>query len=414
MGRIWFVMVVVVFGVTALTVSAQEKGSDTETVVKGNSDFAVSLYSKLKEKEAGNLFFSPYSISVALAMTYAGARGDTAAQMEKVLDFTLGQEKLHSAFSALSDTMKIQKQEGIELSIANALWGQTGYIFLDDFLDVVKKFYGAGLRQVDFAGDTEGARQTINKWVEEQTKEKIKELIKKNVITPLTRLVLTNAIYFKGDWAIKFDKNLTKDADFTQASGEKVKVPTMFLAHLRSKIKNLKFKYGEDDALQILEMPYVGEKVSMVVLLPKKADGLADVEKNLNSENLNKWVASLSIREVNVYLPRFKVTCEFGLNEVLKEMGMPDAFDESKADFSGMNGKKNLFIQAVVHKAYVDVNEEGTEAAAATAVIVGTKSVPQEPPTFRADHPFIFLIKENSTGSILFIGRVMNPKEAEK
>jgi serpin B len=392
-------------------VFAQENAAPEKQVAKGNTEFALDLYGKLKDdedKKGKNIFFSPFSISSALAMTYAGARGNTAKQMADVLHFD-DDQKLHPAFAALINKLDVGKQKGLELNIANALWGQQGYRFLDEFVALNNKNYGAGLKTVDFKDATEEARQTINKWVEKQTKDKIKDLFKPGVLGPLTRLVLTNAIYFKGDWVKKFDKRLTKNQNFFVTANKKVRTPMMTF----SRSSELEFNYTQTENAQILKLPYKGDKLSMVILLPKKVDGLADLEKALSPENLDKWLTGMRGTKLDVYLPKFKMTCEFDLKRTLEYMGMPDAFAPAKADFSGMIGRRELFIQAVVHKAFVDVNEEGTEAAAATAVEV-TKGIPKPPPVFRADHPFLFLIRDKVTDSILFMGRVVNPAENEK
>ncbi|GAI76663.1 unnamed protein product, partial [marine sediment metagenome] len=262
--------------------------------------------------------------------------------------------------------------------------------------------YDGRLSEVDFAGATETARKTINAWVEKKTKDKIKELLKPGVLNRLTRLVLTNAIYFKGNWDSQFEKARTQPAPFTLTDGKKVNVPMMNQTE--------KFKYTEAESFQALELPYVDNELSMVILLPKETDGLSDFEKTLTAGNLSEWLGKLRKRKVIVSVPKFRMTSQFSLAAVLKSMGMTDAFVPDAADFSGMNGKRDLFISAVIHKAYVEVNEEGTEAAAATGVVIGVTSMPARPPVFRADHPFLFLIRDNRTGSILFIGRVMNPK----
>ena len=365
-----------------------------------NNAFALALYAKLRAEDQGNLFLSPYSISTALAMTYAGAKGKTAAEMAEVLHFTVPQEQLHPGFAAL--TAKLHgdiKKEGYQLRIANRLWGQAGYHFLPTFLQVTRDHYGAELAQVDFAQDTEAARHTINAWVEEKTEEKIKDLLAQGVLDSGTTLVLTNAIYFKGDWQRKFEAKATKDAPFLLTPQKKVTVPMMR--------QRGKFAYGVVGNVQVLELPYVGKDLSMFVLLPKEVDGLADLEKSLSEETLNTWTSGLREQTVEVLLPKFKMTSGFRLEKVLGAMGMPLAFSD-KADFSGMTGQRGLFISAVIHKAFIDVNEEGTEAAAATAVVMRAPAPPN--PIFRADHAFLFLIRDNRTGSILFLGRMMNPK----
>jgi len=373
---------------------------DTKTVAEGNTAFALDLYGKLKEKE-GNLFFSPYSISTALAMTYAGARGNTEKQMAEVFHFTLDQKVLHPAFAHLEAQLNaFQEKEGIELSVANALWAQKDHIFLREFLDLTKKNYGAVLNFLDFKRAYEAARLKINAWVEEKTRNKIKDLIKPGVLNSLTRLVLTNAIYFKGNWESQFKKSKTEEAPFWLAPDKSIEVPTM--------TQKQKFRYMENDSLQMLELPYAGNELSMIVLLPKKVDGLLHLEAALTVKNLTTWMDLLREREIMVFLPKFKMASQFNLGHTLASMGMPDAFDPS-ADFSGMDGTKMLYISAVIHKAFVDVNEEGTEAAAATAVAMKLLSMPAPPPVFRADHPFVFLIRHNPSESILFLGRVVNP-----
>jgi serpin B len=244
--------------------------------------------------------------------------------------------------------------------VANRLWGQAGYNFLPEYLRVTEEQYGAGLGQVDFIRQTEAARKTINTWVEEQTKEKIQNLIPEGVLNELTRLVLTNAIYFKGDWASQFDKEATEEAPFHLTEEKTVDVPLMF--------QREEFRYGAVEGLQVLELPYVGDELSMLILLPEAVDGLAALEKELTPENLETWTKALRKQKVEVFLPRFRMTSEFNLTDVLQSMGMASAFDPDQADFSGMIGRRELFISAVVHKAFVDVNEEGTEAAAATGV----------------------------------------------
>lgn len=393
--------------------------SYTEIVVKGGNDFALELYAKLAEQQEGNMFFSPYSISTALAMTYAGAHGRTETQMADVLHFptaastqtgakppsgsTRDHKQFHSTFCTITKSLNARGEKGAyELIVANALWSQKGYGFLRKFLELIEASYGGKLNEVDFINAAESARQRINAWVEEKTKGKIKDLIAKGVLSSMTRLVLTNAIYFKGNWASQFQEEQTRDAPFTLLDGEKIVVPMMN--------QTGEFKYMERGDFQVLELPYVDEELSMIIFLPKKFDGLGELEKTLTNENLSKWMAKTHKQKVIVSIPKFKMTSQFALAEVLMSMGMTDAFS-TNADFSGMNGKRDLFISAVIHKAYVDVNEEGTEAAAATAVVVGVTSVPPEPtPVFRADHPFVFVIRDNQSESILFIGRVAKPK----
>lgn len=397
---LYYVVLITVFlACQEITVYGSDK-TDKEIVVEGNNVFVFDLYAQLKEED-GNLFFSPYSISTALAMTYAGARGNTATQMADVLHFDLPQDRLPLLFSELiQDLYTTPEESGYQLNIANALWGQQGELFLKEFLSLIKQSYRGGFYEVDFAKKGENARQTINKWVEEKTQDKIKELILPPDLTPLTMLVLTNAIYFKGYWSSQFKKENTKDTPFKLITGEEVDTPIMY--------QKAEFNYAEDDITQILEMSYIGNKLSMIILLPKKENGLKQLEGRFTIENFRSWISMLREQEVNVWVPKFKVTSRFYLEEILKEMGMSDAFSCPPADFSGMIRRKDLFISHVIHKAFVDVNEEGTEAAAATAVVV-MKGISM-PKTFKADHPFIFMIRDNRSGSILFLGRVMDPR----
>ena len=382
--------------------TAEDSAPDpnVQELAVANNQFAIDLYGQLRT-EPGNLFFSPNSISTALAMTYAGAESSTAGQMAEVLHFELPEDRLHPAFSGLLGRLN-SKKKGIEVRAANRLWGQKGYTFLPAYLQTTRDQYGAELGQVDFVQQTEAARQTINTWVQDQTNDKIKDLIPAGVLNNMTRLVLTNAIYFKGNWEHQFDKEATQSAPFHVSADEKVEVPMMF--------QKEKFAHGTVDDVQLLKLPYVGKDFSMLVLLPKAVDGLPALEQKLTIENLNKWMAVLEEKKVDVYLPKFKLTSEFSLDGVLAKMGMTDAFSPEQADFSGMTGNKELYISAVVHKAFVDVNEEGTEAAAATGVVVAVSSV-QIIPTFAAYPTFLFLIRDNQTNSILFMGRVTNPKE---
>jgi len=399
------VFILILLGIISIlpksAVFAQEN-PDLQALVKGNNAFALDLYAQLKNEE-GNLFLSPYSISTALAMTFAGARENTEKQMADVLHFTLGQRRLHSTFSSLETQLKDYVKEGIELNIANALWLQTGYNFLKDFLELTEEHYDAGLNHVDFAKDSEAARKKINIWVEQKTNDRIQKLIKPGMINVLTRLVLTNAIYFKGEWESQFEEGLTQENPFYITPETTVDVPMMN--------QEDRFKYFESDELQVLEIPYKGNDLSMVILLPIKKDGLTELENSVNTDRLQEWMNVLAWRQVTVFFPKFTMTCEFQLRSALADMGMPIAFTE-EADFSGMTGEKDLFISRVVHKTFVDVSEEGTEAAAATGVMMEiSEQILLPPAVFRADHPFIFMIRDNHSGSILFIGRVVDPSK---
>jgi serpin B len=375
---------------------------DALAVAHNNNEFALDLYGQLG-KEKGNVFFSPYSISSALAMTYAGARGKTEQAMRKTLHFDLPNQRFHPAFGELVHGFNAQDaKRPYQLSVANALWGQKGFTFLPAFLKVAQDQYEAGLKQLDFAKDPEKSRQTINAWVEDKTHDKIKQLLQPGTVQNDTRLILTNAIYFKSSWFDQFKKNATKQEDFTTTGVAKVKVPMMH--------KFEKLQYAEGDGFQAVNVPYKNYALSMIVLLPK-AGGLGALEKSLTADNLGTWLKKMEMYEVDLKLPKFKITAQFKLKPTLTAMGMGVAFSDS-ANFSGMTSQEGLKIDQVVHKAFVDVNEEGTEAAAATAVIMAPTAAPVKVrrATFHADRPFVFLIRENRTGSILFMGRVTNPK----
>lgn len=382
---------------------------DQESLVSGNSAFAYNLYKELLMDD-GNLFYSPYSISLALAMTYAGARGQTEEQMAEAMQFPIPQDRLHPAFNSLD--LKLNLQEGetgegdeanFQLNIANSIWGQHGYDFKSDFLDTLAENYGAGLRLLDFVNETEKSRQVINDWVSDETEQKIQDLIPSGAIDPQTRLVLANAIYFNASWLREFDEELTEDGSFYMLDGVEVTVPMMKQTET--------FRYTAGDDYQAIELPYMGSTMAMVILLPT-AEEFTAFEKSLEAGKVEAIIGILSYQSVELTLPKFSFESSFSLANSLEDLGMPDAFSPGAADFSGMNGTRELFIGAVVHKAFVAVDEHGTEAAAATAVIMKEISMPMpgESEKFIADHPFIFIIRDVETGTILFIGRVTNPE----
>jgi len=374
---------------------------DAAALAKGNNAFAGNLYGQLSSKD-GNLFFSPYSISNALAMTYAGAKGKTASDMAATLQFPFDENRLHAAFAdMIKEINQPGKKRKYQLSVANRIWGQKDYGFLPNFLELSKTAYGAGLQELDFQKATEQSRKTINDWVAKETQDKIKDLLPEGSLANDTRMVLTNAIYFKANWAEAFNAKATKKEDFKVGADKKIKVDMMKQTEMMSLLQN--------DEFQLLEIPYEGRELSMLVLLPRKADGLAAVEKQLTADNLQEWVGKMKRYMVTLSLPKFKFTTEIKLKDTLTKMGMGLAFTE-KADFSGMASREKLFIDAVIHKAFVAVDEKGTEAAAATAVTIRPTSAPVgQAATFRADHPFVFVIRDNRTGSVLFMGRVVNP-----
>jgi len=380
--------------------------ADQAEVTKGNNAFALDLYGHLREQK-GNLFFSPESISTVFAMADAGARGPTAAEMARVFHFTLPPDRLHPAMGALLADMNAP-HPGYELRVADALWAQQDARFLPSYLSLMQSAYGADFHRVDFKTQPEAVRGTINRWVEQQTNNRIQNLIGPGVLTPMTRLVLTNAIYFKGTWRNPFEKGATQDGEFHLSAAQTATAPLMH--------RTGAYRYYDGGAFQELELPYEGDDLAMVVLLPKQTDGLPALEQRFTAAAAQQWIDELApAHKVILTLPRFTMTQQFELSGTLSAMGMPQAFTPA-ADFSGMTGKPELSISAAIHKAFIDVNEEGTEAAAATStVMVATAMLrpAQEPPpiVFRADHPFLFMIRDTKTGGILFMGRVEDPRK---
>ena len=381
--------------------------STLDPLVEGNASFGFDLYRVLAERQGGgNLFYSPYSLSLALAMTYAGARGVTEAEMAEALRFPLSQQELHPAFNALDQVLESrgegaagQDGEGFRLNIANAIWGQRDYEFLSAYLDLLAANYGAGLRVLDFASAPDASRVTINEWVSQETEGKIEDLIPPGGIDPLTRLVLTNAIYFNAAWANPFQEDATQQGVFTLLDGSQITVPFMHQTE--------SFGYAKGDGYQVVELPYDGGEMSMVIFLPDP-ERFADFEAGLDGDRVWQILADVAYREVELTMPRFEFASEFGLSEVLAELGMETAF-AGGADFSGMTGNRDLFISDVIHKAFVSVDEAGTEAAAATAVVMKMSAMQPDPVRVTLDHPFLFLIRDIETGAILFVGRVLDP-----
>jgi serpin B len=393
---------------------------DYSLVAQSNNQFAVDLYQKLRDNQ-GNLFFSPYSLFTALGMTYAGARGTTQEQMAQVMSLPTSAEVLRkmglsrepippAAFAhmcgSLTAELNANDEAGRhELSIVNAMWGRKDMGFLRDYLRLVEGQYNGRFQNLDFARAEQSAR-TINAWVQEQTKGKITDLVSPAALSDLTSLVLTNAVYFKGRWMEPFQKNGTTLQPFRQPGGLSRQVSLM---HLHKALG-----YAETDDLQILELQYVGERLSMVILLPRQVEGITKLDEQLTGTSLSKWLSLIAKTEVSASIPRFQADSTFNLNSALIALGMTEAFSES-ADFSGMVGRLTTpdFLSDVVHKACVDVDEEGTEAAAATGVRMAASAPdPSEYKTFTADHPFIYLIRDRVSGSVLFLGRLVDPASA--
>ena len=383
--------------------------ADLYELVAGNGVFAFDLYHVLRRDVGGNLFYSPYSISAALAMAYAGAEGETSAQMANTMGFTLPQERLHPAFNSLDLELTSRSESGnsdVELNIANALWGKSGYQFRPRFLDTLAENYGATLRQLDFTEAPAESAAEINQWANQTTNGRIPTIITPDKLNKYTRLIITNAIYFKGLWLREFNENSTQDDDFFLSDGNPVKVPMM-------RQRN-DFLYGEGEDYQAIELPYRDEELSMIILLPREGR-FEDFEKALDAQRLREITDGMEYREVILRMPRFKLELEFSASEVLKAMGMPAAFDPIAADFSGMadfarQGNGRLYISEVFHKAFVAVDESGTEAAAATAVVMLESESLDESLEMTVNRPFFFLIRDSPTNSILFVGRVIDPR----
>jgi serpin B len=371
-----------------------------QEVVNANNKFALKLYSQIAKSETGNIFYSPYSIFSALTITYEGAREETAEEMKNVLHLP-ETSILRPNFARIYNEIN-KRTNDYELRTGNALWLQKDYPFIEDYKKVVERYYGGKATNLDFVNEPEKSREIINKFIAEQTNNKIQEIIPPGSIDATTRLVITNAIYFKGTWEYQFDKSATQLDDFRVSENKTVKVEMMH-------IDNAKLNYADLGDLEILELPYKGGNISMLILLPR--GDLKSIETNLTTENISQYRNLMKETEVSVYLPKFSFTTQYFLNDVLKSLGIEKGFDPTQANFSGMSTaitpEQRLYISQVIHKAYIKVDEEGTEAAAATAVVINVGSVHH--PVFRADHPFIFIIQERNTGNILFMGRVVDP-----
>ena len=397
---VFFLLTISLTAVVAGASSDPDGGTDE--LVRANTAFAFALYQHLKESQ-GNLFYSPISISSTASMALAGARGETAAAIAKVIAFSSHSNDRHAAFGKLIARLTTSgNQNGNQLSLANALWIAKGHGLLKEYVSLLKTDYGAGVQELDFAGDPDGARKIINSWIEQKTSGNIKDLLAPGSLGPPSRLVLTNAVYFKGTWENTFDEKATKEDEFQVSPDKNVTVPMMNqTAYIR---------YLEKDDFQAVELPYKGRTLSMIVVLPRRKDGLARLENSLSAEALDRIVAGFLKDRVDLSMPKFKVRSKFDLTNALKALGMTAAFSAPPADFSGINGKKDLHINAVVHEAFVDVSEKGTEAAAATGMILGA-TMSMAGRVFKADHPFVFVIRDTQSGSILFMGRVVNPAE---
>jgi serpin B len=381
---------------------------DIHELTDDNNTFALDLYQSLRARD-GNLIYSPYSISLALAMTYAGARGETESQMAQTMHF-LPQNKLHSALNALDLELAKRGEAGskaetpLQLDIANAVWAEQTFAFLKDYLDGIAQNYGAGIQLADFIHEHEAIRKEINGWVSNKTNDKIQDLIPEGVLDPSTKMVLVNAIYFKADWMYQFDPNDTNDAPFHLLNGSDVQVKMMSQGLFG-------IPYVQGSGYQAVELPYQGETAAMDIIVPDEGN-FREFESTLDSQKLNEIVSSMQPSDgLELGLAKFSFSTDFDLKERLTVMGMSDAFDPDRADFSGMTGGRDLYIDTVLHKAFVAVDEKGTEAAAATAVIMAPTSAMLPDVTLTIDRPFIFVIRDLPSGQLLFVGRVLNPVE---
>lgn len=412
-GAIGLLFLIGIIGVTiilhkepAILPTLKPNPADIHTIVDANNQFALDYYSQLVKKEENNIFFSPFSISSALAMTYEGAVGETAKEMRSVLYFPENTTTRRTEFLAVARQLN-KKDVPYELYTANALWAEKNYTFSKDYLHTIETYYDGDVKKLDFQNNPEQSRQVVNSWVEEQTNDKIKNLIPQNGVGKETRLILTNAIYFKGEWDRQFEPKNSKEENFTVQKNNVVK--TKMMKQIGSESV---FPYMENKDIQMLEMPYSGNELSMVLILPKNTT-LALLEKNLTTKQIKIWKEGLKKQRVDVYVPKFTYGTKYEMSEDLQAMGMRVSFS-NHADFSYMTSDLNLRIDQVIHKAFIEVNEEGSEAAAATAVsmiVVSVRLTEKEEkiPIFRADHPFLFFIQQKDTGAILFLGRVINP-----
>lgn len=386
-------------------VSPKVPSDDSKALTDGNNALALDIYQTLRSQD-GNLILSPFSISLALAMTYAGARNETESQMASTLHFDLPQGQLHPAFNALDQELASRgksnsdEEKPLQLNIANAVWAEQTYPFLQDYLDLIASNYGAGINLADFINQYENVRKEINGWVYDETQKKIKDLIPAGALDPSTRMVLVNAIYFKADWLDQFEADNTHDTPFHLLDGKNVTVKMMN--------QDTNVRYYSGNGFQAVELPYAGDTAAMDIIVPDEGKFEA-VESSLNSDVFTEIENGLQPASIALSLPKFTFESEFSLSDTLKGMGMTNAFDPDQADFTGMTKDKDLYISDVIHKAFVAVDEKGTEAAAATAVIIRAASAIMSGVTLTIDRPFIFIIRDKPSGQILFIGRVLNP-----
>ena len=375
----------------------------SRAAIDTNTVFALDVYRQLRN-QSGNVFFSPYSISTALAMVYAGARGRTETEMADAMHLSLPADEMHKAFQAIGEHLDdVQSRGRVTLLTANSAWCEKNYSVNQSFLDLTRTYYGAEIRKVDFHSDVSGACRQISDWAESKTKGKIPGAVQPSQISHNTKLVLCNAIYFKGQWKTQFKSKDTLPKPFFVTKDHTVSVPMM---HLKTPVKTVEL---DDAPVSLLELPYIGDNISMIVILPNKFDGLADIEQQFTFDHLHEWLDALdrtSTTRISIEFPRFRMEDEADLVPILKALGMSSLFDIAHADLSGIDSKNNLFIDAAFQRAFVEVTETGTEAAATTWFAANAKSKAE---SFHVNHPFLFFIRDNGSGTILFLGRVVDP-----
>ena len=381
------------------TISTNQNTLVTQNPSDANNMFGFEFLSKTSGQDNGNVFFSPYSITNAFSMAYEGARGTTSDEMESVFHFIQDDISRKNYVSRINSELNSPSQQ-YKLDIANALWIQNDYPVFSTYKDTIKQYYGANVTNLDLKGDSENSRKIINTWVENKTDQKIVDLLPQGSINENSRVVLTNAIYFKGNWTNQFEAQGTSNQNFTTSGNKIVKTPMM--------TTTASFPYFEDNNIQVLKMPYQGGHLSMMVLLPK-SNLLRSFENSLSVEKLQQLNGNMTTESVMVYMPKFSLDTKYILNDYLPSMGMPSAFSPNDADFTGISGTKEFSISTAVHQAFVKVDEKGTEAAAATGAVFQATSMPLSKYTFRADHPFVFMIYDDQTGLVLFMGQVVNP-----
>ena len=394
-----------------LIYTTQIYSQNVKGLVDSNNAFAFKLYNEVEKKDS-NILFSPYNVSLALAMTYNGARNVTAQEMCNVLNFSLEKESFNKNFKSLNDKIdSLGKKNGFDLNLSNSIWIETGFKPLKSFSDIIYSQYQAEINLVDYINEIERSKavKKINEWVERKTKDRVKDLLNDGAVNYQTRLVLISTIYFKSNWAIIFDRSKTKHEDFYLSASKKEMVDYMNITS--------QYKYYNDSLLQVIEIPYSGDKVSMLIFLPKNKEDFITMEKQVNSEYYKSIVKSFQSdgylkQKIQLSLPKFRISKTLPLKNVLSTLGMPSAFSKESADFSGITGNKQLCISGILQQSFIDVTEEGTEAAAATAIVdeLRKRELKNNPPIiFNVNHTFMFLIKDNLTGSILFMGKIMNP-----